>query len=476
MTCRIRAGEVARPLTRLHPKGCSARSWRDRSGDPSCLGPPLLPIHSCRPVIRAAAGLGVRPDRPAAVAGSCRQSGILAHGCPKNPTEPGVCVVTHHSPVRVDTLVRGVSRRPEPPGPAWNVLIPPPKCARCATGGARKKESRLLQTAVRRLVRFELGPDAHGADASVRPAAGASTAGSGGSVTRAVRRSPSSTRSARASVGGVQFASRPVVHQASASRSAAALPPGLGGAQSAVGVPVVGRIDPAEQVDHVEVTVDHSASARVRAGNGGSSGDHRGSPPAWRGRRPCGWGRSASTRPYPGPPGRSRNLSRSMSALTCSGAAPGVPDEHLLQAAPAAQLVGLDGQITRLSLDRLGQGRLVDHHPRARQRDRLPGVPAASSTAAGNRPGPGSGLHVAGDEPDRVVEGRHRAERPPGSCMKSWMSRSGSWCSRYMNWAITSFAEMSSIGPRGRRCVLQQLRVRVLPSCARTRALVELST
>src|SRR3954452_4675734 len=102
MTCRIRAGEVARPLTRLHPKGCSARSWRDRPGDPSCLGPPLLPIHFCRPVIRAAAGLGVRPDRPAAVAGACRQSPILAHGSAKSPTEPSICGVTHLPPVWVN--------------------------------------------------------------------------------------------------------------------------------------------------------------------------------------------------------------------------------------------------------------------------------------------------------------------------------------------------------------------------------------
>jgi hypothetical protein len=85
MTCRIRAGEVARPLTRLHPKGHSARSWRDRSGDPSCLGPPLLPIHFCRPVIRAAAGLGVRPDRPATAAGACRQQdlGLLTVESPR---------------------------------------------------------------------------------------------------------------------------------------------------------------------------------------------------------------------------------------------------------------------------------------------------------------------------------------------------------------------------------------------------------
>src|SRR4051794_32749217 len=134
MTCRIRAGEVARPLLRLHPKGCSTRPWRDRSGDPSCLGPPLLPIHSCRPVIRAAAGLGVHPDRPAAAAGACRQTGIFTHTSPKIPMEPGVCVVTHHSPVRVDTPVfEGALRPPRRLGPAPEHHIPPSGQARCAT-------------------------------------------------------------------------------------------------------------------------------------------------------------------------------------------------------------------------------------------------------------------------------------------------------------------------------------------------------
>src|SRR3954467_2251567 len=89
MTCRIRAGEVARPLTRLHPKGCSARSWRDRSGDPSCLGPPLLPMHFCRPVIRAAAGLGVRPDRPASCGGGLSSVTDLGSLVSENPNGTG---------------------------------------------------------------------------------------------------------------------------------------------------------------------------------------------------------------------------------------------------------------------------------------------------------------------------------------------------------------------------------------------------
>src|SRR3954468_991614 len=161
MTCRIRAGEVARPRLRLHPKGCSGRSWRDRSGDPSCLGPPLLPIHSCRPGIRAAAGLGVRPDRPAAAAGACRQTGIFTYRCPKIPMETGVCVVTHHSPVRVDTPVfEGVLRVPMSPGPAAEHLIPASGHTCCATRAVAKKEPRLRKKAVRHLVRLKARPDA----------------------------------------------------------------------------------------------------------------------------------------------------------------------------------------------------------------------------------------------------------------------------------------------------------------------------
>ena len=159
MTCRIRAGEVARPRKAASPQGLLGAE-RLRTGDPSCLGPPLLPIHSCRPVIRAAAGLGVRPDRPAAVAGACRQTGILAHRCPKIPMEPEICGVTHHSPVRVDTAPFELpSRRRGMPGPGTERLFRFRRYARCATPAGRKKDTRLRQQWVRRLVRFNSGPD-----------------------------------------------------------------------------------------------------------------------------------------------------------------------------------------------------------------------------------------------------------------------------------------------------------------------------
>ncbi|GAA2485274.1 hypothetical protein GCM10010406_21930 [Streptomyces thermolineatus] len=49
IACRVRAGEVARPLTRLHPKEPSL------TGGPAVPGPPFLPIRGvsiCRPVRR----------------------------------------------------------------------------------------------------------------------------------------------------------------------------------------------------------------------------------------------------------------------------------------------------------------------------------------------------------------------------------------------------------------------------------------
>lgn len=63
MTCRIRAGEVARPLLRLHPKGCSER-LSCRSGGPSCSGPPLLPIHPLLSTGHPGGGRIRRPPGP----------------------------------------------------------------------------------------------------------------------------------------------------------------------------------------------------------------------------------------------------------------------------------------------------------------------------------------------------------------------------------------------------------------------------
>ena len=213
MTCRIRAGEVARPLTRLHPKGCSARSWRDRSGDPSCLGPPLLPMHSCRPVIRAAAGLGVHPDRPAAVAGSCRQEGILAHVSRKIPMESGLCGVTHRWAIRVDTRTLGTMWRVSRTlGPALKRLIPATDYTRCATRAGPGGGCRTTPNGGCRPVTSRPAPDGpspgHKAPAETGPTGRVrQLAGSRGTVTRAVRRSPSRTRSARASVSACTSAS-----------------------------------------------------------------------------------------------------------------------------------------------------------------------------------------------------------------------------------------------------------------------------
>jgi len=77
MTCRVRAGEVARPHAAASPQGRSGRRLGVLPGPPVVLGPPLLPLHSCRPGIRAPAGLGVRADRPATAAGACRHHGWL---------------------------------------------------------------------------------------------------------------------------------------------------------------------------------------------------------------------------------------------------------------------------------------------------------------------------------------------------------------------------------------------------------------
>lgn len=148
MTCRIRAGEVARPRMRLHPKGCSARSWLDRSGDPSCLGPPLLPVHFCRPVIRTAAGLGVRPDRPAAVAGACRQEGILTYGSPKIPTESVICGVTHHLHIRMRGAISPeMSTRSRSLAPPPEYRIPARKQACRTTPRGLERDERVRRRA-----------------------------------------------------------------------------------------------------------------------------------------------------------------------------------------------------------------------------------------------------------------------------------------------------------------------------------------
>lgn len=112
MTCRIRAGEVARPLTRLHPKGCSARTVCP-SRRPVVLGSstPADPLLSTG---HPGGGRIRRPPGPPRLLWRGLSEGIFTHRSPKIPTEPEVCVVTHHSAVRVNTLCFGP--RPEPGG------------------------------------------------------------------------------------------------------------------------------------------------------------------------------------------------------------------------------------------------------------------------------------------------------------------------------------------------------------------------
>ncbi|MGC0333491.1 hypothetical protein RKD23_006481 [Streptomyces sp. SAI-170] len=128
-----------------------------------------------------------------------------------------------------------------------------------------------------------------------------------GSATRAVRRSPSRTRSARARVGACSSVSPRWCISASASRSSTALAhQRLSGAQSAVGVAVVRGVDPAQQVDRLQVTVDQLALGAGQRGQRRQFGwQHRRLTPRSAGRgSPCGRARCGPPACTPAPPGR----------------------------------------------------------------------------------------------------------------------------------------------------------------------------
>lgn len=100
MTCRIRAGEVARP----HECGFTPRTARPgtsreggRAGDPSCSGPPLLPIHFL--VDRSS---GRRQDSASArTAPPLRRGLVVSHGsCPARRENPnGTCPLCCYDPL-----------------------------------------------------------------------------------------------------------------------------------------------------------------------------------------------------------------------------------------------------------------------------------------------------------------------------------------------------------------------------------------
>lgn len=186
----------------------AARPGASPRGDVPVRRPVLLGSSTPADALLSTRASGRRQDSasartaPPLVAGACRQSGILAHRCPKIPTEPGICGVTHHSPVRVDTLMfdqmSRCHRASDQGGNPGFRPLPPRRAQLLGVGKA------ITSTPNRGTPfgPFESWPGRHaqGAARPDRTDAG-QLSESGGTVTRAVRRSPSSTRSARASVG-----------------------------------------------------------------------------------------------------------------------------------------------------------------------------------------------------------------------------------------------------------------------------------
>lgn len=213
MTCRIRAGEVARP----HECGFTPRAARsgtshggDRSGDPSCSGPPLLPIHFPRD-----RSSGRRQDSASArTAPPLRRGLVVSHGsCLAGTRNPnGTWLLCCYSP-----LTRSGGR----------------PCVRSTVvGGDDAGTSGAARTTAagggvpRNLDRPRTGrvPTPKGGT-SFGPFRNRPTQLSerGGRVSRPVRRSPSSTRRARARVDACSSVSPRACISSSASRSAAAL-------------------------------------------------------------------------------------------------------------------------------------------------------------------------------------------------------------------------------------------------------------
>lgn len=198
MTCRIRAGEVARPRAAASPQGPPGSLRR-----PVVLGPPLLPMHICRPVIREAAGLGVRPGPPRRCGGGLSSEGIFTHRRRKIRAESAVCGVTHHSPVRVDTPpFERVSSRPTTPVPATEGFKYA-SALRALRNFCALLEGR-VSTPSGGTPSGPFETRAGRSDGSVRAVARVGVrqlSEPGGRVTRAARRSPSRTRRACARVG-----------------------------------------------------------------------------------------------------------------------------------------------------------------------------------------------------------------------------------------------------------------------------------
>lgn len=173
MTCRIRAGEVARPCRH----GFTPRAARHdrprladiRPGDPSCSGPPLLPVHSCRPVIQAAAGLGVRPDAPRRCGGVLSSDRDLGPLLSENPNGTGR--LWCYSPLTRSGgqgCVRVAVNSPPQPR-TWASIAarwPPGRVARNSAG--RETGPEIHRSAVARSARFGSADDTPG---PIRPTA-----------------------------------------------------------------------------------------------------------------------------------------------------------------------------------------------------------------------------------------------------------------------------------------------------------------
>ena len=96
MTCRVRTGEDARPRERLHPEG------RPASAVPKYLGPPLLPVHSCRPVVRNGGRTRRPPGPPRRGGGGLSSQGSSRTDCRYFVTETALCQGAHDWRVRLD--------------------------------------------------------------------------------------------------------------------------------------------------------------------------------------------------------------------------------------------------------------------------------------------------------------------------------------------------------------------------------------
>lgn len=260
MTCRIRAGEVARPCHH----GFTPRVARHdrplladiRPGDPACSGPPLLPMHFCRPVIRVAAGLGVRPDAPRRCGGVLSSVRDLGPLLSENPNGTGG--LWCYSPLTRSGgqgCVRVAVNSPSQPRTWASIaaLWPAGRVARKSAGPETGPE--IHRSAVARSARFG---SATGPPGPVRPTVASGPADGIGRERDA--RGPAFAVQDPQGVcqrASVQLPFAPFVHQcervAECGRRARQR---LRGSEGPVRVPVPGRVDPAQQVGRLQVTVD----------------------------------------------------------------------------------------------------------------------------------------------------------------------------------------------------------------------------